>query len=48
MQLTERKTMASSCRVGVDEVMQIDGEAAVAEGGRRPRSSDAESLSSNG
>ena len=38
MQLTERKTMASSCGVGVDEVTRIDGEAAVAGGGRRPRS----------
>ena len=38
MQLTERKMMASSCGAGVDEVTWIDGEAAVAGGGRRPRS----------
>ena len=30
--------MVSSCGVGVDEVARIDGEAAVAEGGRRARS----------
>ena len=38
VQLTERKMMASSCGAGVDEVTRIDGEAAVAGGGRRPRS----------
>ena len=32
VQLTERKTMASSCWTGVDEVTRIDGEAAVAGG----------------
>ena len=38
VQLTERKTMASSCGAEVDEVTRIDGEAAVVGGGRRPRS----------
>ena len=36
--LTGGGPMASSYEAGVDEVMQINGEAAAAEGQRRPRS----------